>query len=388
MSCVRVIARVGTRSLSIALVLAATSACRQAGQEEELNESPPAARADAREPRRVAAQDSKLRVMVAELAAARACEMIRGQFRGLRAADRPDTVTGVFWIRGCRITQRGTHVTFHLSGHGWQWVEAAKKKAGGSFALRQYVRFSLATAISGALDVAYDTSSHVVSFWFTVKGTPEIQFSPLEKVDIDTEGAWSWIVGALGSAFASSPDDTAREESEKSGAREFRKSFAEGFSVTVNLCTGLQRFGLERPRQGRMVAPDAGETRDVPVELRPGGLLVAGPHIARRGMSVQVHAHAGAVHTELVCRDRAEALARAYLEGKGRWPHGRALAVATVSRARASTLRSRPAACPVMVVAWPAPGSRRPVRFDYRRPPSETARAAGGPIIQCDADRE
>lgn len=370
--------------VTLSLAVAVAGGCDRGGGEKD----EPAAAAEptaARPPRRVAAEDSDLRVLVAELAAARACDMIRGQFRGLRAADRPDTVTGVFWIRGCKITQRGAQVTFHLSGDGWQWVEAEKKKAGATFAIHQYIRFSVATAIGGALDVAYDTSSHVVSFWFTPQGTPKIEFSPIGKIDTDEKGAWSSIVGALGSVFASSPDDKAEEESEKRGAHEFRKSFADGFAVTINLCTGLSRFGLERPRQGRMVTPDAGETRDVPVELRPGGLLVAGPHIARRGMTVQVHARAGAVHAELVCRDRAEALAQTYLQGQRRLPSGRALAAATVSGA--STVSSRSASCLVMFVAWPAPGSREPVSFDYRRPPSETARAAGGPVIDCAADR-
>jgi hypothetical protein len=71
---------------------------------------------------RTAAADKDLRIMVAELAAAKACEMMRGQFRGLRGAKRPGVVTGVFWMKGCRIAQRGTDLTFHLSSDGRQWV--------------------------------------------------------------------------------------------------------------------------------------------------------------------------------------------------------------------------------------------------------------------------
>ena len=97
-------------------------------------DEPPSAPAAA-QPRRVATQDQNLRTMVAELAASKACEMIRGQFRGLRDARRPGTVVGNVWLRECRITSRGSHVTFHLSGHGWQWVAVVKKKAGDPAAL-------------------------------------------------------------------------------------------------------------------------------------------------------------------------------------------------------------------------------------------------------------
>ena len=69
---------------------------------------PPAA---ATPPIRGATADTDVRVMLSELASAKACEMIRGQFRGLRAADRPDTVTGVLWIRDCKITNDDTRVT-------------------------------------------------------------------------------------------------------------------------------------------------------------------------------------------------------------------------------------------------------------------------------------
>src|SRR5690242_12734709 len=54
-------------------------------------------------PLRGAAGDADLRVMLAELASSKACTMIKGQFRPLRAPDRRDTVTGILWIRECRI---------------------------------------------------------------------------------------------------------------------------------------------------------------------------------------------------------------------------------------------------------------------------------------------
>ncbi len=108
--------------VALTLPLVAAAGCNRGESEEaetatSQRPSPPPAQPD-----RTAAADKDLRIMVAELAAAKACEMMRGQFRPLRAAQHPGVVTGVFWMKGCRIAQRGTNLTFHLSGDGWQWV--------------------------------------------------------------------------------------------------------------------------------------------------------------------------------------------------------------------------------------------------------------------------
>jgi hypothetical protein len=363
----------------IGALLVVLFACQRNDEDEKTPPSaPPAA-----QPRRVATQDESLRTMVAELAAAKACEMIRGQFRGLRDPERPDTVIGNVWIRECRITNRGSRVRFHLSGNGWQWVAVVKKKVGATFDLHQYVRFAMEMRISGPLDIAYDRSSHVVSFWFTPEAPPEIRFEPVGEIDMDEEGAWSAVVGAMSDAFSDSIDERAEKESKKSGTREFGKSFADGLSVTIALCTGLSRFGLERPATGKMVKPDVGETRKVPAELQPGGLMVFGPHRAPQGMTVHLHAR-DPVRAELVCQEDADAVAQAFVADGEAPPSSRVLASVTV-RGKA-TLKARPVKCPVMVVARPLPGEKSAVLFDWQRPASETAGAAGGPIIQCGGD--
>ena len=84
---------------------------------------------------RGASGDADLRVMLAELASAKACEMIRGQFRPLRAPDRADVVTGLMWIRECKVTNVGTSVSLSLAGDGWQWADQQQHKAGGSFSV-------------------------------------------------------------------------------------------------------------------------------------------------------------------------------------------------------------------------------------------------------------
>ena len=104
---------------------------------------PPVAVPQAVAPTRGAAGDADLRLMLPELASSKACGMIRGGFQGLSSPDHPDVVTGVLRIRQCEITNAGAHVTFHITGNGWLWVDQTKSKAGLTFTVRQYVRFSI-----------------------------------------------------------------------------------------------------------------------------------------------------------------------------------------------------------------------------------------------------
>ena len=52
------------------------------------------------------------------------------------------------------------------------------------------------------------------------------------------------------------------------GVSSSMKRTATWLSVTINLCTGLSRFGLGREPKGAMDKPDAGETKRVPIELQ------------------------------------------------------------------------------------------------------------------------
>src|ERR1041385_8669682 len=114
-------------------------------------------------PVRGAVGDSDLRVMLAEVASAKACEMIKGAYRPLLASDDPSVVTGLLSIRDCKITNDGTHVTYELAGVGWQWADQTQKKGGGTFVMRDYVKFGVKATLEGSIDIAYDTGDHVVS---------------------------------------------------------------------------------------------------------------------------------------------------------------------------------------------------------------------------------
>jgi hypothetical protein len=330
------------------------------------------------EPLRGAAGDGELRVMLSELAASQACSMIQGQFRPLRAPDRRDTVTGILWIRRCEISQQGTRVTFHLGGNGWQWADQTKKKAGGTFVVRQYVKFGVELALPGALDMAYDDRSHVVSLWFSPTAAPDIQFTPVGDVEVDRKGLWSSVIGGVSSLFASSPERQAERTAKTQGTHQFENELADGMAVTIQLCTGLLRFNLGRPAKGAMQPPDAGESHKVPVELQPGGLMMFGPQLAPDGMTIDVTARTGGLRIAMACANKAEQVAESFLTGEaGEVPY---LVVEDVRGT--AHLRVPPQRCPVVVLAKSLEASA-PITFDWQRPARETARSTGGPLIRC-----
>jgi hypothetical protein len=341
-------------------------------------ESPPPQPPAAKAPIRGAVGDSDLRVMISELAASKACALIKGQFRSLRAADNPALVTGVLWIRDCKITNTGTNVTFHLAGNGWEWANQTKHKAGGTFVVKQYVKFGMETDIHGALDIAYDKDSHIVSTYFSPSAAPEVTFKPIGDVEVDRKGTWSSIVGALGGAFGSSPEDMAEHEATKQGTSEMKDQLADGMAVTINLCTGLSRFNLGRPPKGQMAKADAGETKRVPVEIQPGGLLVFGPQLAGNGMSLQIDATNGGVRVALVCADKAAIVAESFLAD--RVAAFEPLASGEI-RGNGGKVSTKAAHCPVLTIVTPL--DDRPATFTLQRPPAEIARSTGGPLIRC-----
>lgn len=331
-------------------------------------------------PLRGASGDDDLRVMLSEIASSKACALMRSGFTGLRAADRPDVVTGVLWIRDCEISNAGSRLTFHMGGNGWLWVEQTKSKAGGSFTVHQYVRFSVSTTIVGALDIAYDRDAHVATVWFTPERPPAVEFKTVGGIDVDREGAWSSVVGALGTAFATSPDDLALSEAATQGTHDLSAQFADGLSVTINLCTGLRRVQLGRPAKGVMGAAGVGETRHVAVEVQPGGVIMIGPQIADDGMTLHAVAEQGGVHLALVCAKEAEVVAAALMEGRVTSPSA---SLGTVDVREPAKLRLEPTSCPVVVIASPLDNA--PARFAWERPTSEIAHSTGGSMVHCPA---
>jgi hypothetical protein len=370
---------------SAALVLAAalalpTAGCKRAPSvEQSAHATEPIPSAKPVE--RGAVGDSDLRIMLTELASAKACELVKGQFRPLRAPDRPDVVTGIMWIRECKMTNVGRNVTVALSGNGWQWAEQQQHKAGGSFAIQQYVKFAMTATIPGTLDIAYAPGDHIVSLWFTPATPPEVTFTPVGDIDVDRKGLWSSVVGTVASVFGQSPEHMAKGEAKEQGGHELEKQLADGLSITINLCTGLSRFHLGREPKGTLNKPDAGETKKVPIELQPSALMVFGPQpVGDAGFTANVDSPTSSVHVAIACADQVDALADAYVAGQ---PLPTIKTLATKDIRGKGTLRIAHANCPVALTAQELDPSAHGASFDWQRPLAETARSTGGPIIDC-----
>jgi len=319
--------------------------------------------------------------MLTELASAKACELVRGQFRPLRAPERPQLVTGILWIRECKMSNVGTQVTLTLSGNGWQWADQQQHKAGGEFAIQQYVKFGVTATLSGSLDIAYAPGDHIVSLWFTPVAPPEVTFTPVGDIDVDRKGLWSSVVGAVGSVFGQSPEHLAQGEAKEQGSHELSKQLADGLSITINLCSGLSRFHLGREPKGMLNKPDAGETKKVPIELQPNALFVFGPQlVGDAGFSANIESPNGTLHAALACADQADALAAAYVAGQ---PLPAIKTLASKDIHGQGTLRVRRANCQVALLTQPVDLRVPYLTFDWQRPLAETARSTGGPIIDC-----
>ena len=314
--------------------------------------------------------------MLAEVASSKACEILEGQYLALRAPDRPAVRTGTLWVRQCRITNDGTHVTFELGGTGWQWANQTKHEAGATFVVREYVKFDVQATVHGELDLAYDRRDHVLSIWYSPTEAPEIHFTPIGKVSVDRDGAWASVVGGIGSLLGKSPDKQGTHVAAQQGSQQFEQTLATGLTVAVGMCTGYQRITLGRAPKGSLGPPEPGEAKSERVELEKGGLAVFGPQPAPDGMTIDVDSDAP-VRVGLACADQAATVADAFAHSRARAPI-HTLAQADV-RGHAH-LHAKPARCLVTVIAEPlAPH----VAMDWQRPPAERARALGGSIVRC-----
>jgi hypothetical protein len=327
-------------------------------------------------PLRGAVGDADLREMLAEVASSKACEMIEGQFLPLKAPDRPEVRTGTLWIRGCSITHDGTRVTFALSGNGWQWADQTKKEAGGTFVVREYVKFDVHATVVGTLDLAYTRGDHVLNVWYSPSEAPKIEFKPIGGVEVDRDGLWSSVIGSVSSLIGESPEKQGEHTAKQQGTQQFEQTLGSGLTVATNLCTGYQRFTMGRAPKGKLGLPEPGDSPPPPVELDKDGLAVFGPQPAPDGMTIDIDSD-GPVRIGMACARDAEAAADAFVHDRPQ-PLIPTLAQADVNGH--AHLHAKPARCKVAVVARPL---AKQVTLTWRRPAAEKGRALGGPIVRC-----
>jgi hypothetical protein len=351
------------------------AACSRAHHDEQ--PAPAAAAVKPQMPMRDAVGDQDMRALVADLAAAKACEQFEHNLKGLLDENDQSLVTGILWIRRCHITLDGTQIVFALGGNGWQWNETTKKQAGGTFVVKQWVKFGVDITMHGALDLAYDRGDHVVSVWFTPNAAPQVRFTPMGDVAVDAKGAWSSVVGSVGTLFGHSPDKLGKKQARTQGLEQFQKAFAQGFSVTANLCTNTVRFSLEKPPKGKMAPAPIGQTEDVAAQLQPNGVMMFGPFPGPAGMTIDASVAGGSARLYIACLDQAEAVAEAFLDGKpnnARWLDGQVVSGKAI-------LKAPHERCQMAVVARSI--QPKPVMVRFARPAPEATSAAGGPIVSC-----
>lgn len=324
-----------------------------------------------------AAGDRDLRILIAGVASARACDMVEHRFVPLRAKTPDQSVIGVMWLRDCNIVHDGTRVTVEVGGRGWEWVDRDTQKAGATFGVHQYVKFEMHARLVGEVDVAYDPNSHVGSLWLTPVGTPEVAMTPIGDVEVDRESVWADVIGALGSITGRSPDAAGEKQVSQQGIQAATRELAKGLTITMNLCNGLTHMMLGRLPRGIYGPAGPGETKQAPFTMNPHGLLLSAPMPVPDGLSIKLESR-GPVRIGLACRDQAEAAAAAFLDGKPIEPKLLADQVVTGK----ATLAIGVQRCPVAVVAMSVLPT--PVTFEYVRPLAEAAGATmSGPLLRC-----
>jgi hypothetical protein len=326
-----------------------------------------------------AVADADVRAMLADIAATRACERIDDHFHALRDSNRHDVVTGVVWFHGCTSTHDGGTLTFKVGGSGWQWIDRTAHEAGGTFTVRQYVRFNATATIVGTLDLGYDQTTHVASLWFSPASAPRVVLDPIGKVDVEHSGAWSSVVGTVSAMFARSPEREGVKQAKREGTQQFTRQLSEGLTFTIDLCSGVMRSTTGHLPKGQMVAPDVLESSRTTFELQPGGLLMLGPQRARDGMTISVDTP-GQLDLALACRADADAVARAYLDGT---PPPAFSALAELHEPGASNLTIGATACPVAVIARSRATAGPPLQFTVTRSSTEIGFTNGGPLVSC-----
>ncbi|HEX3475913.1 MAG TPA: hypothetical protein VHT91_12895 [Kofleriaceae bacterium] len=316
--------------------------------------------------------DPHFRELLVAIADSRACQEVRNTFHSLRSSDAPDTVTGELWIRECNIESHGTHLKFHFAGDGWQRVDQSTKKLGAKFSVNEYVRFHASATLEGTLDLAYEPKTHIATLWFKPTRSPDVKFDPPDKVDVDTHGLWSSIIGGIAKAVGKAPEKEAKKQVEQQGQQAFASKLDDGMTVTFNACSGSTRsqFGLLAP--GTEAPLDVGDTTQVEIELKRGGVLIFGPEFATRPVSIDVRASSGPVHVEAACAAETEKLAKAYVAGEP-LPQIETIASAQVTGHRQLAL-ARPR-CPYAVILRSEGGT---VSLRWKREPPP-----GAALIDC-----
>lgn len=299
------------------------------------------------------ARDKNLILALTQLAGMYACDRMRGKFRTIKSEgrDKRESASGTLWIRECSASSEGDRLSLSLGGQGWRWIYRQKERVGAEFEVSQYGTFKVDVAVTGNMDAHYDPQAQQVSVWFRPVSEPEVSFTPLGQVDVETEGFWSSVVGGMASLVMQSPESQAYQQFQSMGRKRFGERFSQGYTAQLDFCTGRLRtgFGLDGKNQSQGQDPGGTVSSATEAFMHPDGLIIDGPFdIDPNKFQVTVQTDRP-VQAQLVCAQQAEKLAEAFLE-KQRFPEISTLTGTRVEKEESLHVEEQIVHCPVALV--------------------------------------
>jgi hypothetical protein len=337
--------------LALALVIS-TFACRQERAPSRQASAGVRARAVTATP---VDPDHALHEMMTEIAATKACSLVRSRWTGIRSLAGP-SVAGTLRIRSCDAFRDGVDWQFVVGTSGWvprDVVHAAASQGG-------YERFEATVTLHGPLAITYDEAAHIASVQFRTDRPISVHMLPtaptvtLPNLDDSIVNA---IVGVV--VGRSVPESG---ESQPLAIR-----------ATLPLCTGTWSVSVG----ARSAASD--DQAPVPVELAGSGIALFGPFPNSQSVTLALDARQGAPRVDLVCEDDAARIADAFAHGN-RAPDVTALASKPLHGQ--SSMHVIGASCPVVMVA--AATEQAGAQFTWARSAAES-RMLVEPPVHCES---
>lgn len=321
---------------------------------------------------RSAVEDSNIRALLRDVAAAQLCDSLEGGFSGLPDSEAGDDAGGApsagrLWIRECEVENQGDQLIVSIGGPGWVYLSQGKS----GFAVRDYLRLSALVTLTGELDLAYNRDKRVVSVWFTPRGQVQSKVAPIGSVPVVAENVLAKILSAF-SAVREYTQEEAQDAVIQDGADLFSNALEHGFTLTADLCQGQI--------DSMVGALSNGETPNRPfasngirwlsnerVKLRRGGIDVAGPwQMKTAPLRLEVDVEDGpGVEVRVVCRRQAEEVVDAYLHRREE-PSLTAHAYATIREGQSNELTVDNTECPLVMLVRPREDSEETVTYRFR----------------------
>ncbi len=334
----------------------------------ETSDSPPPATLPV--PTRSAVEDANMRALALDLAAGRICDELKllpvvqdPLGAGAQTAQAPNI--GRLWVRECAASHENGALALRLAGLGWTWIDQSQAGPfGTSFTARGHLGFDYEVGLTGDVDSAYDPERRVLSVWLTPSEPAAARIEPRRAVSVRAEGDWSEllsVVGGLVGAPVTGPGP-ATTVLRREGAGRMRQRLSQGFTFTVDLCSG-QRDALLGPLAGgqtpeRPYADDGGRwLANERTQLRRGGLDAVGPfEMGDATLQLDVDVEDGpGVNLWAYCADDAERLLERYVS-RGRGDFDDASAVFSHRASPGPSRAAITARCPVVLLGEPMDG--------------------------------